>query len=187
MTDTAHSPHDRLGRLERSILCAVANHTVNIYRWNDATSSYEWTWGLDALWATVPNRKKTVARSVVYGDVRATWGGDVPMGEKRYAVSFSRAVHRLVEKRYLFGYALAWNMVGADVFDVTGPDWSGMESFHRWQGSRVNVRTTPPFESRDTPSFRMFSLTGKGWGVVERSRQRSPGPHPPPELVEIRE
>jgi hypothetical protein len=87
-----------LSALQRRIIKAIANHTVNIYA--DSGKAGGW----DASYSTI-------RRDVTDGDPRS--------GSNR--ASFSRAVHSLVRRKLVGGLALAW----VNVADQAVMGWQG--------------------------------------------------------------
>ena len=139
-----------LSKLEKCILLAIANHTIN-------TLECEYSYEHDRGAQFIGNRDLFRACYDFWPDDTQeqiyTLPGDVPKTVKVRRVSFSRSLHRLKDKNLLGALALAWILLEGR-----------HEDLYRWQGGG-----TPKVRNGykdDVPRFSMLCLTEAGWIVA---------------------
>ncbi len=148
MTTTIAKNHaSGLSKLQKLIVRAIADHTVNTY-----ADDY-----MDSLQPNNPMRDGCVSCATIAGECyspEADW--------QSQKVSFSRAVRSLIFERDLVeGYALGWIIV-----TKKSP---GGDGYPRWQGGGRRARDKQFPVCRDPqPRLKLLGLTELGWQVAEQ-------------------
>lgn len=140
----------RLSKLQKSILFAIANHTVNSYESDGAHRR-----GEDYI----------SYRELFYACVDEYWGEGANL--KAAKVSFSRALRVLVyDKGLVVALALKWVLIAKEKGRLFEDDTSWQGGGRRHVSGQFSVGGKTYDHLDDQPRFRMLGLTEEGWRIA---------------------